>query len=444
MLSEKIATGDSVNAERLRAFNIQDSHQDAFRKISDILRPHAAELATLYLDAFFQGAGIRLDEAARAAQIEKTAEYTRHKYTPPIDGDWIARIEKRGELQFRMRAPIYASLSAFSRSHRNSANLIFEGAENAEEGRYLVEQFMRVAALEVEIMVSTIQRLEQERYQAKVAENARTFRETIAQFIGESHDRSASARERSAQVVTATHGLLMLSNDVAAASTQSSDAMKTAAEMAGGLESTIQSIEGELSTALRSFSELTGVAGDARESAANLADNTKSIEQIVKLIQSIADRTKILALNALIEAATAGEAGSGFSVVANEMKSLATQTENATMEIAAQLSEISATSKETVASYGTMEGKFHELEITADRLRDSLSEQSKTVVSIAACIDETAQSADSSSQVLVRIGQETQGVSSGIEEVTGSIHALDDRLMALNDAARDFLDSLVA
>lgn len=444
MRSEKISTSESVNAERLRSFNIQEQHQDAFRRISDILRPHAVELTTLYLDSFLCAAGIRLDAAAREAQIAKTAEYSRNKYTPPIDSGWIARVEKMGAIQFKLRAPIYANLSALSRSHRASAELIFQGADSLDEGRYLVEQFMRIAALEVEIMVSTIQRLEQERYQGKVSQNARTFEETIAQFIEASHAQSAKARERSTNVVESTHNLLALSNDVAAASTQSSAAMKNAAEMAGGLEGTIQAIEGELNFALQSFSELTGTAGAAKANAVTLTENTKSIEQIVKLIQSIADRTKILALNALIEAANAGSAGAGFSVVANEMKSLATQTEDATLEIASQLSEISNTSKESLASYSTMEGKFRELEKTAGRLKSSLGEQSAAVVSIAACIDETAQSADASSQAIVQIGSQVEHVSNGIEEVTGSIGALDDRLTELNGASQTFLSGLIA
>ena len=68
-----------------------------------------------------------------------------------------------------------------------------------------------------------------------------------------------------------------------------------------------------------------------------LQDNVNSMEGVVKLIREIAEQVSLLALNATIEAARAGEEGKGFAVVAGEVKNLATQTSNATDEIAAQI-----------------------------------------------------------------------------------------------------------
>lgn len=442
MLAEKISTAQSVDNQLLRSFNIQEQHQGAFRRISDILRPHAVELATFYLENFFEAAGIRLDDEAKAVQIAKTAEYSRNKYTPPIDSDWIRRIEKMGELQFKLRAPSYANLSALSRSHRTSAELIFKGADTVEDGQFLVEQFMRVAALEVEIMVSSIQRLEREAHSSRISGNAENFEKSIADIITSATAESAHARQNSDRVARSAQALLALSNDVAAASTQSTAAMAEAARMSGGLNGAIEVIEGELGDAFKSFSELTETASHARDSAATLTAHAKSIENIVKTIRSVADQTKILALNALIEATSAGEAGGGFSIVAKEMKALATQTEDATHEIVSQLNEIGKTSSHAIKAHYTMSEKFEDLRSTSGRLRASLGEQTRHVHAIAACIDETAQSGHASARSIVEIRQRAESVSADIGEVTESVSQLDDSLGGLRNSAVDFLATL--
>lgn len=87
----------------------------------------------------------------------------------------------------------------------------------------------------------------------------------------------------------------------------------------------------------------TSASGQASES---LMSNMESMEKIVGLIRDIAEQVNLLALNATIEAARAGEAGKGFAVVASEVKNLATQTANATNEIAREIENVQNVSKE--------------------------------------------------------------------------------------------------
>ena len=442
MRHEPIRVPQAQDQERLESFGIRAGNDDVFRRVSDILRPHAMELATLYIDRFLAGAGIKVDEKTRAAQIEKTAEYSSNKYTPPIDSGWIGRVEKMGALQFKLRAPSHANLSALSASHRASAELIFEAAETVEDGRYLVDQFMRIAALEVEIMVATIQRLEQDEYSQKLRQRTDDFENSIARIIESSSEVSADARDKSGAVAKSADTLLDLSAEVAAATSQSTTAMEEAARMSAGLDGTISQIEQEISTAFASFSELAETAKTARTSATSLTQHTQSIEKIVKLIQSIADQTKILALNALIEAASAGKAGAGFSVVATEMKHLATQTESATMEIGSLLGAIGARWQEAIATYQTMIDKYEALRDTAGSVRKTLADQSRDVTAIAGCIDETAQSSSASAEAMAAISKRAGEVNADIAEVSASIGKLDDMLDTLHRAADEFAGTL--
>lgn len=442
MFQDRVAAAGVASEERLASFEIEEQHQDAFRRISDILRPHSVELATIYMDDFLQAAGFDIDAAARGDQIAKSAKYTENKFTPPIDADWIKRVEKVALVQYKLGTAAHMHLGALNRSHRRSVELIFEAAEDLVEGKYLVEQFMRVAALECEIMSTTVQRHHDMAFNEKMARNAESFKASISSIVQAASQKSGLASEKSGSVADASRDLLSLSNEVAAAAVQSTSAMAEAARMSGGLNSAIELIDGELDAAFASFTALSQTAEETVESARQLSDHEKSIERVVKLIRDIADQTSILALNALIEAASAGEAGSGFAVVANEMKALASQTERATQDISAQLGGISNASQKSISAHGTMLEKFSQLRRTAGSLKSSLAEQASSVTAIASCIDETAQSSESSAQTITEINERAAKVSKDIGEVTGNVAELDARLQDLAASADAFLADL--
>ena len=103
-----------------------------------------------------------------------------------------------------------------------------------------------------------------------------------------------------------------------------------------------------------------------------LADGAQQIEHVAELISSIAGQTNLLALNATIEAARAGEAGRGFAVVAAEVKSLASQTAEATKEIGTRITQIQSATKEAVEAIQGITATIEEVSTiaTSDRFRD--------------------------------------------------------------------------
>ncbi|MCB1800022.1 MAG: methyl-accepting chemotaxis protein, partial [Gammaproteobacteria bacterium] len=126
---------------------------------------------------------------------------------------------------------------------------------------------------------------------------------------------------------------------------------------------------GEISRQAASSAELARKASESAERAdttiSALSDSATQVGAIVDLIQSIAKRTNLLALNASIEAARGGEAGRGFAVVASEVKELAAQTSRATEEVAGQIRTMQDSTGNSVKALRLIGEQIEQLEATA-------------------------------------------------------------------------------
>ncbi|MEQ7920356.1 methyl-accepting chemotaxis protein [Xanthomonas sp. WHRI 1810A] len=267
------------------------------------------------------------------------------------------------------------------------------------------------------------------------------LRSTISEITQSTEQLSSAAEEMSQVMAQSTEGLLQQNQEIdqaAAAFNQMSaaidevarNAVATSNESRASSQTALQG-QSELGETIVSLNTMVTRVNTTSERVQSLAQQTVEISKVLDVIRAVAEQTNLLALNAAIEAARAGEAGRGFAVVADEVRALAHRTGESTREIETLIGNVQVSTRETVEAMQSSAEQTTDTLHRASRTDEALNLITVAVglinernIVIATAAEQQAQVAREVDQNLVRIRDLSQQTSRGAEQTSAASHDL--------------------
>jgi methyl-accepting chemotaxis protein len=273
----------------------------------------------------------------------------------------------------------------------------------------------------------------------------------MATSVGDSIKSAVSTVSSAAtQLEASSENLSAIADDASAQST-------TVANAAGEASSNVSSVAaateefsasiGEVATQVARSAEAAqqavNRAKEADQTIQGLSDAAEKISSVVSLITEIAEQTNLLALNATIEAARAGEAGKGFAVVASEVKNLANQTAKATDDIIAQVNNMQSVSNDAVRMIEVVRKNIEDINETAAVITDTTAQQQEAVNEINGSVVHAVTSVSTVADTINNVAEGANSSANGVQEIRSAVAELARTSAQLSGDVDDFINRVV-
>lgn len=285
------------------------------------------------------------------------------------------------------------------------------------------------------------QRAEEEKQQS-MHDLADSFDSQVGGLISSLASASTELRSSAESMRSIADETSQSSSTVASASEEASTNVATVASAMEEMSATAAEISSQVTIARVKSNDTAENAESANETVSNLNELAGNIGTVVESIQDIAEQTNLLALNATIEAARAGEAGKGFAVVADEVKKLATETAQKTGEIKTRISEIQGATHKSVEAMERIINNISEIDMSVTGVSAAVEEQNATTSEIVRSVSEASQGVQQVSQIIVEVQTGASETGSSAGDVLIAAKEVSELSETLKCSVDQFLDEV--
>ena len=319
-------------------------------------------------------------------------------------------------------------------------------AANGAEGMILTRNGLLFGAVNNRRLVHLAADRELHRARARIARAQRIELASEA-FDKQVRSLTSAMQELSALVehnATATADRATLAGErataVAMAAEQTSHNMGEIASRGRGLAEALGHIGRNTTQAKAAAADAVALVGAGSARARELLRSAQSIDSVIGLISEIARQVNLLALNATIEAARAGDAGRGFTVVANEVKQLSTQTGTAAARITAHVREIRHGIEEVAGGHVEIEGAIEAIAALSNEIEGAVGTQEAATRLIARNVGEAVDASTGIQHDVEAIGGSSRAASDSAHDMSSLAHRLHTGSAELSEQVQAFLE----
>ncbi|MGP0150958.1 methyl-accepting chemotaxis protein [Pseudomonas oryzihabitans] len=269
----------------------------------------------------------------------------------------------------------------------------------------------------------------------------RSLKDTVQQMAGASSQLAAAAEELHAVTEETSRGQVRQHDELQQAATAVNQMTAAVEEVARNATSTstasqdtsreAQQGREQVQQAAQAMAVMTGEITDSTQKVQTLEGQVREIGKLLEVIRGIAEQTNLLALNAAIEAARAGEQGRGFAVVADEVRALAHRTQGSTGEIERMMSAVRSSAEEAVSAMhksqslaDSTQARANQAGEALDRIAAGVAQIEERNLVIASAAEEQAQVAREVDRNLVNIQDLSTQTATGAQQTAASSQEL--------------------
>ena len=260
-----------------------------------------------------------------------------------------------------------------------------------------------------------------------IVDNTHALASSSEELTSVSQQMSAAAEQTTAQA-----------NLVSAAAEQVSGNTRIVAGSIDDLVASIHEIAKNAQDAATTARKAVELASATSGTMSALGRSSQEIGAVIKVITSIAEQTNLLALNATIEAARAGEAGKGFAVVASEVKELARDTAKATEEIGSRIESMQDDTQRAVEAIAKIGEVIEQIDSLQTKIAAAVEEQSVTTSEIGRNISEATTGTSEIAENIVQVAQAAQSTAEGASNTQVSSQELSRMAQALQQLVEEY------